>query len=256
LGGVMKSRPGQLVLNTNRQSDTYTYRSVGAAAAETQESRLPSGLVECCMALSSDTSRDDSNPVSRHIARVAARLFATQGYDATSVREIVEEAGVAKPTLYYYFQNKEGLAKALISGPLSELVDQLGQIVHTEPDAVRCLERVFEAQFAFCREDPERARFLYALMFGPPGSAPAHDFEPCKRDLGRWMEAAVLRLAADGIIAHERVNACVTMCRGLVVITTLDFLYGEKLLNQGAAQALLHDMLRGFDERQSKHITG
>ena len=53
-------------------------------------------------------------PAAVHIARVAARLFATQGYDATSVREIVEGAGVAKPTLYYYYRSKEGLAKALV----------------------------------------------------------------------------------------------------------------------------------------------
>jgi AcrR family transcriptional regulator len=32
-----------------------------------------------------------------------------KGYTATSVRKIVEEAGVSKPSLYYYFGNKEEL---------------------------------------------------------------------------------------------------------------------------------------------------
>ena len=58
--------------------------------------------------------------MARHIARTAARLFAERGYDATSVREIVEAAGVAKPTLYYYFRSKEGLAQALLTVPLNE----------------------------------------------------------------------------------------------------------------------------------------
>lgn len=202
------------------------------------------------MSVSTSSSRSVLSPVARHIARVAARLFATQGYDATSVREIVEGAGVAKPTLYYYFRSKEGLAKALVSVPLADLVEQLRQIVTTERDPIRCLEQVFEAQFAFCREDPERARFLYALIFGPPSSAPAHDLEPCKEDLGRWTEAAIRRLVDAGIIRRERVDACLTMCRGLIVITTLDFLYGEKPLGQNVAQALLHDLLKGFDDRQ------
>ncbi len=39
----------------------------------------------------------------------AAELFARKGYDATTVREIVQAAGVTKPALYYYFQNKEGI---------------------------------------------------------------------------------------------------------------------------------------------------
>ena len=203
------------------------------------------------MSVSTPNAKSILNPVARHIARVAARLFATQGYDATSVREIVEGAGVTKPTLYYHFRSKEGLAKALVSVPLSDLVEQLRQIVTTERDPVRCLEQVFEAQFAFCREDPDRSRFLYALIFGPPGSGAAHDLEPCKEDLGRWTEAAIRRLADAGIICRERVDACLTMCRGLIVITTLNFLYGEKPLGQNVAQALLHDLLKGFDDRQS-----
>jgi AcrR family transcriptional regulator len=201
--------------------------------------------------VSTSTNRSVMSPVARHIARVAARMFATQGYDATSVREIVEGAGVTKPTLYYYFRSKEGLAHALISVPLSDLVEQLRQIVNTERDPLRCLEQVLEAQFAFCREDPERARFLYALMLGPPGSVPAHDLEPCKEDLTRWIEAAIRRLAEAGIIRRERVDACLTMCRGLIVITTLDFLYGEKPLGQNVAPALLNDLLQGFDDRQT-----
>jgi TetR/AcrR family transcriptional regulator len=202
------------------------------------------------MSTSAATSRSVLSPAARHIARVAARLFATQGYDATSVREIVEGAGVAKPTLYYYFRSKEGLAKALVSVPLADLVEQLRHVVTSEDNPILCLEKVFEAQFAFCRDDPERGRFLYALIFGPPGSVPAHDLEPCKEDLARWMEAAVGRLADAGIIRRERVDACLTMCRGLIVITTLDFLYGGKPLGQNAAQTLLRDLLRGFDNRQ------
>ena len=89
--------------------------------------------------------------MARHIARVAARLFAARGYDATSVREIVEAAGVAKPTLYYYFKSKEGLASALLTVPLSSLVATLRQIVATVDEPVRCLEQVIEAQYSFCR---------------------------------------------------------------------------------------------------------
>lgn len=96
----------------------------------------------------------ESNEVARHIARMAARLFAERGYEATSVREIVEAAGVAKPTLYYYFGSKEGLAKALIADPVDDLVERLRRAVEEEPDPLRSLERVLEAHFAFCREDP------------------------------------------------------------------------------------------------------
>lgn len=200
----------------------------------------------------SSAFRPEPSEVARHIARTAARLFAERGYDATSVREIVEAAGVAKPTLYYYFQSKEGLAKALISVPLQGLVQRLKQAVETEADPVRCLERVLEAHFAFCRDDPDRMRFLYALLFGPKGSCMAAGTECCKADLTRWMHAAVLRCAEAGIIPTDRVDACLTMCRGMIVISTVDFLYGEKPLGEDRARVLVADLLRGFDVRRQR----
>jgi len=192
------------------------------------------------------TTKVESSSVARHIARVAARLFAQNGYDATSVREIVEAAGVAKPTLYYYFRSKEGLAQALLTVPLSNLVATLRQAVGTVEDPVACLEQVMEAQYAFCREDPDRARFIYALLFGPLGAEVAGELEPFKADLKGWTEAAVRRLAEAGIVERGRIGDCATACRGLIVVATLDFLYEEKPLRRDLARRQVNDLLRGF----------
>ena len=186
------------------------------------------------------------SPVARHIARAAARLFAERGYDATSVREIVEAAGVAKPTLYYYFRSKEGLAQALLTVPLTNLVADLRRIVTTVEQPVRCLEQVIESQYAFCRDDPDRGRFIYALFFGPFGSEIAGDLEPFRDSLLSWTEAAVRRLAEAGLIARNRLDACSTTCRGLIVISTLDFLYHEKTLGRDLARNHVNDLLNGF----------
>ena len=50
-----------------------------------------------------------------------------RGYDATPVRAIVEAAGVTKPTLYYHFGSKEGLAQALDPVPLDSSRRRCGQ---------------------------------------------------------------------------------------------------------------------------------
>jgi AcrR family transcriptional regulator len=44
----------------------------------------------------------------------AMQVFMTQGYAAASMDRIAVAAGVSKPTLYSYFQDKEGLFTALI----------------------------------------------------------------------------------------------------------------------------------------------
>ena len=43
------------------------------------------------------------------VVRAAVRLFAEKGFEATTVREIVEEAGVTKGGLYHYFESKDDL---------------------------------------------------------------------------------------------------------------------------------------------------
>ena len=39
--------------------------------------------------------------------------FAAKGYDGVQVKEVAEDAGVSKPTLYYHFGSKEGLFRQL-----------------------------------------------------------------------------------------------------------------------------------------------
>jgi AcrR family transcriptional regulator len=207
------------------------------------------------MTLASPSKKEELSPVARHIARAAARLFAERGYDATSVREIVEAAGVAKPTLYYYFRSKEGLAQALITVPLSNLTSTLQRIVSQVEDPIRCLERVIEAQYNFCREDPDRGRFIFALLFGPLGSEVASELEPFKESLSGWTDAAVRRLAEAQIVPRHRAEACSTACRGLIVVSTLDYLYSDKPLGCDLAQQNVNDLLRGFgDSRYTKEL--
>ncbi len=190
--------------------------------------------------------------VPRHLARVAARLFADRGFEATSVREIVEAAGVAKPTLYYHFQSKEGLASALLTVPLTNLVDTLRHIVKTVKDPIECLEQVIEARYVTFREDPDRGRFIYSVLFGPPGSNIASELESFRDSLLSWTESAVRRLAEAGLIARDRVDPCCTACRGLIIVSTLDFLYRERPLGGDLAKRQVQDLLNGFGTPAAK----
>ena len=48
------------------------------------------------------------------LLQIAYRLFLTRGYENTSVDEIIEEAGIAKGTYYYYFESKEQMLEEVI----------------------------------------------------------------------------------------------------------------------------------------------
>jgi len=63
---------------------------------------------------------NDAN-VRERILDEATRLFGRKGYGATSVRELAEAVGVTKPTLYYWFQSKEGVFEAAVSRQVDQL---------------------------------------------------------------------------------------------------------------------------------------
>jgi AcrR family transcriptional regulator len=196
------------------------------------------------------SDRAETSEVARHMARVAARLFATRGYDATSVREIVEAAGVTKPTLYYHFGSKEGLAQALLTVPMTRLVEGYKGIMAGPGDPVAKLEQTFEIHFALCRENPDGARFVYALLFGPHDSELAAELARFGEKLTGLTVEAVRPLAVAGRIAAGRVDDFALACRGMIVISTMDFLYRGGALELGLGHRLVGDLLNGFGGRE------
>ncbi|MEL7315245.1 MAG: TetR/AcrR family transcriptional regulator, partial [Cyanobacteria bacterium J06559_3] len=57
---------------------------------------------------------DPLNDKAKAILSGALQVFTTQGYAAASMDRIASAAGVSKPTLYRYFQDKETLFVTLI----------------------------------------------------------------------------------------------------------------------------------------------
>lgn len=192
------------------------------------------------------TVREPQEGMARHIASVAARLFATRGYDATSVREIVEAAGVTKPTLYYHFGSKEGLAQALLNVPLERNIARLRRLLDSEYEPVEALASMIEIHFTFFREDPDRARFVYALFFGPLGSGLAAEMTQYGEQFDQVMEEGVRRLTRANLILEDRSRAFFAAIRGQLVIHSVDFLYKGHALDEGLARRLVDDLLRGF----------
>jgi AcrR family transcriptional regulator len=58
------------------------------------------------------------------LRELALQLFAEQGYEQTSLREIAERLGVTKAALYYYYKSKEDIVRDLVEDYMAQ-IDQL-----------------------------------------------------------------------------------------------------------------------------------
>ena len=66
------------------------------------------------------------------LLQIAYRLFLSQGYENTSVDEIIEAAGIAKGTFYYYFQSKEQMLEAVIGMMIEAEAEVARQVLASE----------------------------------------------------------------------------------------------------------------------------
>lgn len=71
------------------------------------------------------------NRTKRKIFEISMNLFATKGYDATSIEEITSVVGVAKGTLYYHFSSKEEIFNFLIEEGMKLLQNSMSIKVAT-----------------------------------------------------------------------------------------------------------------------------
>src|SRR5579871_911245 len=82
--------------------------------------------------------------VREQIVSTADRLFYKQGYNLTGINQIIEEAGVAKASLYYHFPSKEDLCVAYLKRRyerwLAMLTKFLEGITDPKERIIKCFE--------------------------------------------------------------------------------------------------------------------
>jgi AcrR family transcriptional regulator len=82
--------------------------------------------------------------VKEHIIQTAARLFHEQGYNLTGINQVIEEAGVAKASLYYHFPSKEDLCVAYLQRRNDNWFNGLAHYLDGVEDAREKLIKTFE----------------------------------------------------------------------------------------------------------------
>src|SRR5262245_52458161 len=80
----------------------------------------------------------------RAILAAALAVFSESGFDAARLDDVAKRAGVAKGTLYLYFEHKEALFEELVRGLISPVMQQAAQIADNQQlPALQIFERVF-----------------------------------------------------------------------------------------------------------------
>jgi AcrR family transcriptional regulator len=108
----------------------------------------------------------------QEILRAALKRFAHAGYAAASVQQIVDDAKVSKPTLYYYFADKAELFQALVNEAHDERYRRIQDAVKRAKDVRAQLVEILVVLFDYFRDNRELMRISLATAFASPGEVP------------------------------------------------------------------------------------
>ena len=88
------------------------------------------------------------------ILQATASIIAKEGIDAVSIRYVCDKVGVKAPTIYYYFNDKEGLIDAVIALAYKKHIKIYSELAK-DKDPLSALKQIWDSFFAFVEKDTE-----------------------------------------------------------------------------------------------------
>jgi len=141
------------------------------------------------------------------IQQVALELFAEQGYEKTSLREIAERLDVTKAALYYHFKSKEDIVRSLVEDYFGQL-DALIAWAATQPRTAQTRHEIISRYVTIVTEGSDVFRMLHQNQAAVNTLASAKSRgEVFKERMGGLIDA----LVEPGAGLRERMRAAMTL---------------------------------------------
>jgi AcrR family transcriptional regulator len=139
-------------------------------------------------------SKVKSDATRGRILDAALQLFRDQGFEATTMREIAESAGVATGAAYYYFDSKDAIVLAFYDQAQKDMTARLEEVFDASRDLAARLRGILEVKLDYI--EPSR-RFLGALSVHTDPNHPLSPFSAQTREI-RENDMRFFERAVDG----------------------------------------------------------
>ncbi|MFH1489721.1 MAG: TetR/AcrR family transcriptional regulator [Pseudomonadota bacterium] len=188
----------------------------------------------------------DDKGAKEKLLRAGISLFAEKGYASTSVREIVEKAGVSKPVLYYYFKSKEGLFLEILNTAAARQEAMLARVLEMSGSVSDRLVQLSRETYQIVQENRDLFKMIHNLILGPPQGAPDYDLDQFHRRMINVIEAIYL----EGTTKND-VKQADSKDVAFVVLGLIDFCFHldhvrPELLDPERPERLLRLAFHGF----------
>lgn len=102
----------------------------------------------------------EENDIERQIIEAASKIFLEKGYNEVNMSQIADEAGISRPTLYYYFRTKDKIFQAVFGDIVKTFVPKVVDILHTDIPAKEKLSTLMLTYLDNFLEHPGMPMFI------------------------------------------------------------------------------------------------
>ena len=93
-----------------------------------------------------------TSPSKQSILDAAQRLLAKYGYAGLSMRELAEECGLAKATIYHYFHDKQAIVLSVLERDMSIVLAGTMAAAEQEENCIEKLRAIIRTHYVMMRE--------------------------------------------------------------------------------------------------------
>ncbi|MBN2330041.1 MAG: TetR/AcrR family transcriptional regulator [Candidatus Omnitrophica bacterium] len=181
------------------------------------------------------------------IAYAATHLFAVHGYDATSIRDIAEKAGVTKPVVYYYFQSKENLFATLIHEAYDFFFQALEKLFEEETDFWDRWKKVTRLYFDLSMQYRDTVQLIYIYSFGPRGKSPRINMLEIENIHTQFLARLFREGMQQGLVRNiENIEWITNLYLGVIVIYQQQLLFTDVPIPENYSDIIMEMVYNGI----------
>ncbi|MGD2253690.1 MAG: TetR/AcrR family transcriptional regulator [Anaerolineales bacterium] len=152
------------------------------------------------------------------ILKAARRLFADQGYFSSKVADIAKLAEMSQGNVYWYFESKQAVLKAVLAEGFESLERMTGQVAESQGSGSEKLEALVMRTMRLYDEQGDFNRILMSLM-AHGGTAFLGELGFDMTEIGMRYHANLIRVfaqaRAEGVVLDIEPNLLVMLYFGL-----------------------------------------
>jgi TetR/AcrR family transcriptional regulator len=189
---------------------------------------------------------EDKNATRDLIMETALALFSRRGYEGVGIQEIVDAAGITKPTLYYHFKSKQGLLETLVSSFGRRYITTLAEAAVYRHDLVMNLRGLLRNTLLYAKANPGFFRFTVSLFSSAPETASYAAGKELRASLGKILTELFAAASRDHGNMKNRQFIYGEAFFALLQNNAILSLNGELHINEPLLVRIIHQFMHGI----------